>query len=210
MKVLVANLGSTSFKYRLFDMTYERQLARGGVERIGSPESRCFVEIGSYRGESIQSIPVHGVAVEACIAQLTDPEHGCIQNASEISAIGFKAVHGGRLSGVQRIDAHVLAAMDEMNSVGAGAQSALYGGYETVGQHVSDPSGGCVRNRLSHQTIPEAWKRYALPASIAESLPIRKWGFHGASHRTFSVRMAQLLGRGDARIISCHLGVAHR
>ena len=116
MKVLVANLGSTSFKYRLFDMSNERQLARGGVERIGSPESRCFVEIGEYRGELTQSVPNHGTAVDACISQLTHSTHGCLQNASEISAIGFKAVHGGRLSGVQRIDEKVLAAMDEMNS----------------------------------------------------------------------------------------------
>ena len=92
MKVLVANLGSTSFKYRLFDMSDERQLARGGVERIGSSESRCFVEIGEYRGEMTKSIPVHGVAVEACISQLTDPTHGCIKDASEISAIGFNTM----------------------------------------------------------------------------------------------------------------------
>ncbi len=99
MKVLVSNLGSTSFKYRLYDMTNEQQLARGGVERIGAPESRCFVEIGSYRAEMTQSVPNHGVAVDACIAQLTDPQNGCIRDASEISAIGFKAVHGGRISG---------------------------------------------------------------------------------------------------------------
>ena len=83
----------------------------GSRPSIGSSESRCFVEIGEYRGEMTKSIPVHGVAVEACISQLTDPTHGCIKDASEISAIGFKAVHGGRLSGVQRIDEKVLAAM---------------------------------------------------------------------------------------------------
>jgi acetate kinase len=205
MKVLVANLGSTSFKYRLFDMSDERQLARGGVERIGSPESRCFVEIGSYRGESIQSIPVHGVAVEACIAQLTDPERGCIQHASEISAIGFKAVHGGRLSGVQRIDAQVLAAMDEMNSVAPAHNPPYMAAMKQLASMSQIPLVAAFETDF-HQTIPEAWKRYALPAGIAESLPIRKWGFHGASHRYISVRMAQLLGRSDARIISCHLG----
>ena len=73
MKVLVANLGSTSFKYRLFDMADERQLARGGIERIGSAESRCFVEIGGRRHERRLRVPDHAEAVRQCLAQLTDP-----------------------------------------------------------------------------------------------------------------------------------------
>jgi acetate kinase len=206
MKVLVANLGSTSFKYRLFDMSNEQQLARGGVERIGSPESRCFVEIGEYRGELTQSVPNHGTAVGACISQLTHPTHGCLQDAAEISAIGFKAVHGGRLSGVQRIDDKVLAAMDEMNSV-APAHNPPY--MAAMKQLASMSSGIPLVAAFEtdfHQSIPEAWKRYAIPASIANALPIRRWGFHGASHRFIGWRTAQLLGRSDARIISCHLG----
>ena len=206
MKVLVANLGSTSFKYRLFDMSNERQLARGGVERIGSPESRCFVEIGDYRGELTQSVPNHGTAVEACISQLTHPTHGCLQNASEISAIGFKAVHGGRLSGVQRIDDKVLAAMDEMNSVAPAHNPPYMAAMKQLASMSSHIPLVAAFETDFHQTIPEAWKRYAIPASIANALPIRRWGFHGASHRYIGWRMAQLLGRSDARIISCHLG----
>ncbi|MGC4005395.1 MAG: hypothetical protein QM811_20660 [Pirellulales bacterium] len=99
MKVLVANLGSTSFKYRLYDMADERQLARGGVERIGSAESRCFVEIGGARRELTMRVPDHAVAVRACLDQLTDPEAGCLASADEVAAIGFKAVHGGTYSG---------------------------------------------------------------------------------------------------------------
>ena len=82
MKVLVANLGSTSFKYRLFDMSPEqtgapaRQLARGGVERIGSPSSPCSVEIGAFKGSLEMEVPHHGIAVRACIQQLTDAENG--------------------------------------------------------------------------------------------------------------------------------------
>ena len=102
MKILVANLGSTSFKYRLFDMQQQRQLARGGIERIGSPESLCSVEIGEYRAEQVSKVPDHAVAVQHCLDQLTDVEHGCLVNANEVAAIGFKAVHGGKLSGVQR------------------------------------------------------------------------------------------------------------
>ena len=206
MKVLVANLGSTSFKYRLFDMSNEQQLARGGVERIGSPESRCFVEIGEYRGELTQSVPNHGTAVEACISQLTHPTHGCLQDASEISAIGFKAVHGGRLSGVQRIDDKVLAAMDEMNSVAPAHNPPYMAAMKQLASMSSNIPLVAAFETDFHQSIPEAWKRYAIPTSIANALPIRRWGFHGASHRFIGWRTAQLLGRSDARIISCHLG----
>ena len=206
MKVLVANLGSTSFKYRLFDMSNERQLARGGVERIGSPESRCFVEIGEYRGELTQSVPNHGTAVDACISQLTHSTHGCLQNASEISAIGFKAVHGGRLSGVQRIDEKVLAAMDEMNSVAPAHNPPYMAAMKQLASMSSYIPLVAAFETDFHQSIPEAWKRYAIPANIANALPIRRWGFHGASHRYIGWRTAQLLERSDARIISCHLG----
>ena len=206
MKVLVANLGSTSFKYRLFDMSTEQQLARGGVERIGSPESRCFVEIRDYRGELTQPVPNHGTAVDACISQLTHPTHGCLQDASEIGAIGFKAVHGGRLSGVQRIDEKVLAAMDEMNSVAPAHNPPYMAAMKQLASMSSHIPLVAAFETDFHQTIPEAWKRYAIPASIANALPIRRWGFHGASHRFIGWRTAQLMGRSDARIISCHLG----
>src|SRR5437868_14003739 len=125
MKILVANLGSTSFKYRLFDMADERQLARGGVERIGSSESPCFVEIGGKKTELTAKVPDHAAAVRQCLAQLTDPAAGCLQTASEVAAIGFKAVLGGRISGVQRVASDVVAAMDEMNLV-APAQNRPY------------------------------------------------------------------------------------
>ncbi len=206
MKVLVANLGSTSFKYRLFDMADERQLARGGVERIGSPVSRCFVEIGEHRAETNESVPNHGVAVDACIRQLTNPDGGCLKDASEISAIGFKAVHGGRISGVQIIDDRVLEAMEEMNSVAPAHNPPYMAAMRQLANMASKIPLVAAFETGFHQTIPDAWKRYAIPDSIAETLPIRKWGFHGASHRFIGWRTAQLLGRSDARVISLHLG----
>src|SRR5262245_18819518 len=110
MKILVANLGSTSFKYRLFDMAEGSQLARGGVERIGAAESKCFVEIGGRRKELSARVADHVVAAEMCVRQLCDPEIGCLKHAGDVSAIGFKAVHGGRISGVQRVTSDVLSA----------------------------------------------------------------------------------------------------
>jgi acetate kinase len=129
-----------------------------------------------------------------------------LQDASEISAIGFKAVHGGRLSGVQRINDKVLAAMDEMNSVAPAHNPPYMAAMKQLASMSSNIPLVAAFETDFHQSIPEAWKRYAIPASIADALPIRRWGFHGASHRFIGWRTAQLLGRSDARIISCHLG----
>jgi acetate kinase len=206
MKVLVANLGSTSFKYRLFDMSTEKQLARGGVERIGSSVSRCTVEIGDYRGELEMAVPHHGVAVRACVQQLTDPQHGCLNNPNEISAIGFKAVHGGRLQGVFRINEEVLQAMEEVSSVAPAHNPPYLAAMRQLAETVPDIPLVAAFETDFHRTIPEARKYYALPKAWTDALPIRKWGFHGASHRFIATRAAQLLGRDDARVISCHLG----
>src|SRR5947208_13451585 len=84
MKVLVANLGSTSFKYRLFDMSNESQLARGGIDRIGQAASACFIEIGGRREETTQPVSDHAAAVRMCLDQLTHPEYGCLKSVGEV------------------------------------------------------------------------------------------------------------------------------
>jgi len=206
MKILVANIGSTSFKYRLFDMQDERQLARGGIERIGSPESRCFVEVGSNRREMTLQVPDHAEAVRQCLGQLTDPEHGCLQDASEVSAIGFKAVHGGRLTGVQRVTPEVLQAMEEMNAVAPAHNPPYIAAMRQLGQQLPEIPLVAAFETDFHQTIPEANRYYAVPYEWAEKALVRRYGFHGASHRYIATRTAELLGRDDLRIISCHLG----
>ena len=117
MKILVANLGSTSFKYRLFDMTTEKVLARGGVERIGAPKSRSYAQ--TERGSSEKEVPVpdHAAAVEACLHLLADPRVGVLKDSAELTAIGFKAVHAQQMTGVRRVDGKVLAAMEAYNDV---------------------------------------------------------------------------------------------
>ena len=113
MKILVANLGSTSFKYSLYDMDGERLLARGRVERIGEASSPCQISIGDFKKEENVSAPNHGVAVRECLRQLTDPETGCLQSADEIAGIGFKAVFAYGYTGVQPVTDELLAAMEE-------------------------------------------------------------------------------------------------
>jgi len=206
MKILVANLGSTSFKYRLFDMSDERQLARGGVERIGSPESRCFVEIGDRRQELTAQVPDHAVAVRQCLDQLTDPETGCLNEASEVAAIGFKAVHGGRYSGVQRVTADVLAAMEEMNPVAPAHNPMYIRAMRLLSEKLPDIPLVAAFETGFHATVADSLRYYGVPYEWAEDYQIKRWGFHGASHRYIATRTAELLGRDDLRVISCHLG----
>lgn len=203
--VLVANLGSTSFKYRLFDMTDERCLARGFVDRIGGEESSCSVEIGDWSEERTMVVPDHGVAVAACLEQLTDPEHGVLEDADQVAAIGFKAVHGGRLSGVFVVDDDVLDAMAEMNAAAPAHNPPYIAAMKTLRDRFPQLPLVAAFETDFHRTIPASRREYAIPRQWANEYHIRKYGFHGASHRYVATRSAELLGP-DARIISCHLG----
>jgi acetate kinase len=205
MKILVANLGSTSFKYRLFDMAGNVQLARGGIERIGSPESSCVVEVGGRRREDVLRVPDHAEAVRQCLAQLTDGENGCLKNAAEVSAIAFKAVHGGRFSGVQRVTPEVIAAMEEMNDVAPAHNPPYIKAMRLLGERMPDIPLVAAFETDFHRTIPDGNRYFAVPYDWAEQALVRRFGFHGASHRYIAERTAELLGPG-LRIISCHLG----
>jgi acetate kinase len=206
MKILVANLGSTSFKYRLFEMDGERQLARGGIERIGSPESPCVVEIGGARREQTACVPDHAAAVRQCLEQLTDRQIGCLQDAAEVSAIGFKAVHGGAISGVQRVTPEVLAAMEEMSEVAPAHNPPYIAAMRLLGEKLPEMPLVAAFETGFHDTVPDRNRTYPAPYEWAEKYHVRRWGFHGASHRYIATRTAEILGRADARIISCHLG----
>lgn len=206
MKILVANLGSTSFKYRLFDMRDERQLARGGTERIGSELSRSFVEIGEHAWEEESPVPDHAVAVRRCLEQLTDGERGCLRDASEVAAIGFKAVHAGRISGVQRVTDDVLAAMEEMSDAAPAHNPPYIKAMRLLNERLPEIPLVAAFETGFHQTIPPRNKLYAAPYDWSHEFHIQRWGFHGASHRYISGRIAEILGRNDLRVISCHLG----
>lgn len=206
MKVLVANLGSTSFKYRLFDMDDGRQLARGGVERIGAERSDAFVEVGGARSDLTVEAPDHAAAVEQCLLQLTNPETGCLASVDEVSAIGFKAVHGGRAGGVTRVTPEVLEAMEEMAQVAPAHNPPYVAAMRQVHDKLPQIPLVAAFETGFHLTIPPRLKHYAAPIEWAEEYGIRRWGFHGASHRYVAQRTAELLGRDDLRVVSCHLG----
>jgi acetate kinase len=206
VKILVANLGSTSFKYRLFDTDRDVQLARGGVERIGAESSAAFVEIGGKRRETKVAAPNHAAAVEVCLAQLTDPHHGCLTDPCEVAAIGFKAVLGGRFDGVCRVNREVLAAMEAMNRVAPAHNPPYIAAMRQLHEQLPQIPLVAAFETGFHATIPDRLRQYAVPFEWAAEFQVRRWGYHGASHRYVAERTAKLLKRNDLRVISCHLG----
>ena len=236
MKVLVANLGSTSFKYRLFDMSDESQLARGGIDRIGQAASACFVEIGGRREETTQPVNDHAAAVRMCLDQLTHREYGCLKSVSEVAAIGFKAVFAGNLSGVRIVDDTLLAKMEDFADI-APAHNPMYAkAMRQLRSAFPEIPLVAALETAFHETIPPENRLYAIPYEWSEEYEIKRWGFHGASHRYLNTRIAELMSdrqaseaasaprfavgspnnRGadaaplaktnDLRVITCHLG----
>ncbi len=206
MKILVANLGSTSFKYRLFDMTDEQVLARGGVERIGSDRSRCYVEAGAVRDETQEAVSDHAAAVRMCLRQLSEPRLGCLKDPAELAAIGFKAVHAQGISGVQRVDERVLQAMEAFSDVAPAHNPPYVKAMRLLAEKLPRIPLVAAFETGFHKDIPAAQRLYGVPFEWANLYGIQRWGFHGASHRYIAERTAQLLRKPEAKIISCHLG----
>jgi len=227
MKILVANLGSTSFKYRLFDLPASRgavggrELARGGVERIGAAESRVYASTaaappaagnGAHGGgptklEAVMPVPDHAVALQAALDQLTAPG-GPLASVDEVAAVGFKAVHGGRVSGVVRVTPDVLEAMEEMALVAPAHNPPYVRAMRLLGERMPRVPLVAAFETGFHATIPARNALYAVPTEWAEKHLVKRWGFHGASHRFVAERMQALVPAGPhgRRVISCHLG----
>ncbi len=214
MNLLVANLGSTSFKYRLFDLPdtagdagAERELARGGVERIGAAESRVFASIGGRSIETAMPVPDHAVALQAALVQLT-AEGGPLKSVDDVAAVGFKAVHGGRVSGVVRVSPDVLAAMEEMAAVAPAHNPPYVRAMRLLGERMPGVPLVAAFETGFHATIPDRNALYAVPTDWVEKHLVRRWGFHGASHRFVAERLGVLVAPTGQlqRAISCHLG----
>lgn len=217
MKILIANLGSTSFKYRLFDVSAEtdtsgdeRELARGGVERIGSQESRVYASLDNEAAqvnqiETIQPIPDHGVALEAAITLLT-AEGGPLSSIADVAAIGFKAVHGGKAGGVVRVNDAVLDAMEEMADVAPAHNPPYVKAMKQLAERFPNVPLIAAFETGFHSTIPERNAQYAVPTEWLEKHLVRRWGFHGASHRFIAERLTEIMEQRPLRAVQCHLG----
>lgn len=203
MKILVANLGSTSFKYRLFDMADEKLMARGCVERIGSERSPCKAQAGSRSEEVVQPVPDHAVAVRLCLKQLADL--GCLANPGELAAIGFKAVHAQGMSGVQRVNDKVLSAMEGYSDIAPAHNPPYVKAMRLLAKELPEIPLVAAFETGFHETIEPRHRLYAVPLEWF-NYGIKRWGFHGASHRYIAERTSELLNNPEAKIISCHLG----
>jgi acetate kinase len=208
VKILVANLGSTSFKYRLYDLNEESEtlLARGSVERIGSDQAKATFRSDKGEVELVEPIADHGAAMQICLDQLTDPAIGVLVSPEEVAAVGFKAVHARNLTGVHRVTEDVLAAMEAFADVAPAHNPPYTKAMRMLAERFPRLPLVAAFETGFHRTIPEPLQRYAVPDHWATAYGIRRWGFHGASHRYIAGRMAELLGRSDAKLISCHLG----
>ncbi|MDA0832881.1 MAG: acetate/propionate family kinase [Planctomycetota bacterium] len=206
MKILVANLGSTSFKYRLFDFPSERQLARGGIDRIGQPVSHCVVDIDTHHDQTDRNIPDHAAAVSMCLEHLTHPDWGCLKDVSEVAAIGFKAVFAGKMSGIRIVTEELLQVMEQFSDVAPAHNPPYANAMRQLQKAFPQIPLVAALETAFHETIPPENRAYAIPYEWQEEYGIQRWGYHGASHRYIGGRVAQLMQRDDLRVISCHLG----
>jgi acetate kinase len=204
MNVLVANLGSTSFKYKLFDLSAgERVLAQGEAERIGEGQSSWAIEADGQKHEGQATLNDHGEAIELHLTQLAAV--GALAGSDSVDAIGFKAVHGGPISGAVPVDDHVLQTMDDFADVAPAHNPPYTAAMRALREKMPDVPQVAAFETAFHQTIPAKRQAYAVPYHWIEQLGIRRYGFHGASHRYIATRMQQLAPEAR-RVINCHLG----
>lgn len=210
MKILVLNCGSSSIKYKLFDMTSGEVMAQGGIEKIGLPGA--FLKLTDKDGKKVvieREIPGHQEGIEFILSVLTDATYGCIKDYKEIDAVGHRVVHGG-----EEFASSVLINQDVINKViecsdlaplhnpanlkGVRAMEALIPGIPQV----------AVFDTAFHQTMPDYAYMYGLPYEMYKKYGVRRYGFHGTSHRYVSKRVCDFLGINPegSKIITCHIG----
>ena len=207
MKILIANVGSTSFKFKLYDMSTEMILAQGRIENIGSSDSRCRLTAGEKSIESVRAFPRYEDAIAECIDFITGAENGPLSDLSELGAVGFKTVHGKGMSECRLLDRHTLEAMEEYNFLAPAHNPPYIRAIKIFAEMVSVPLVALFEPAF-HRTIPEYAYTYGIPRDLAQKHSIRKYGFHGASHRYISERAPVFAGLNPERVrlISCHLG----
>lgn len=190
MKILVANIGSTSFKWRLYDMPGEAALAEGSTERIGAKGGSC---------------PDHAAAVSACLEGLSGPG-GPLSRLDELGAVGFKTVHARGIGGCRVVDEGVLRAMEDYSFLLPAHNPPYVSAMRAFGKSVPQVPLVAVFETAFFEGLPEWAVTYAVPPAWREREHFRRFGFHGASHQWASDRAQALAGRPGLRHVSCHLG----
>lgn len=209
MKVLVINAGSSSIKYQLYGMPDAQVLAKGFVENIGDPTSRLSHSCGDHTMSRQETVPDHEEAMDLILNTLVDGGTGAVQSLSEIKAVGHRVVHGGEeFTGSVIIDDRVLASIERFCDL-----APLHNPHNLVGiraamHKLPDAAQVACFDTAFHTSIPRVAHMYALPYEFYDRFRIRRYGFHGTSHRYVARRAAALMKRGKYEInaITCHLG----
>ncbi len=211
MKVLVINCGSSSLKYQIIDMTDESVIAKGKCDKINLDGSfiqyKCPAKNVSFEKE----VPMknHSEAIKVLIAELTNEEYGAVKDVSEISAVGHRLVHGGELfSESVIITEEVIAAVESCNDLAPLHNPANIVGVRACQELMPNVPMVAVFDTAFHQTMPKEAYLYGLPYEYYEKYKVRRYGFHGTSHRYVTLRAAEILGKKpeELNIVSCHLG----
>lgn len=210
MKILVLNCGSSSIKYKLYNMDDHSVMAAGGAERIGLDEA--FVKVTMPDGEKkkiMHDMPDHKEGVNFVFSLLTDPEIGAIKSLDEIDAVGHRIVQGGDLFEKSVIvDESVERGIESLCDLAPVHNAGHLKGIRAVDKLMPDVPQVCVFDNAFHSTMPNYAYLYAVPYELYEKYHVRRYGFHGTSHRYVSQRVCEFLGRdiSTQRIITCHIG----
>jgi len=210
MKVLVFNCGSSSIKYKLIDMEKHYMLAQGGIEKIGMTDS--FLKLVTPEDKKVvleKSIPDHQTGVDFILEVLTSPENGCLKSLKEIDAVGHRVVHGGeKFNASIRIDQAVIDQIRECFDLAPLHNPANLIGIEAAEKSLPGIPQVAVFDTAFHQTMPPKAYMYGLPYEYYEKYAIRRYGFHGTSHRYVSKKACDILGvkYEDQKIITAHIG----
>lgn len=210
MKILVLNCGSSSIKYKLYNMDDHSVMAAGGAERIGLDEA--FVKVTMPDGEKkkiMHDMPDHKEGVNFVFSLLTDPEIGAIKSLDEIDAVGHRIVQGGDLFEKSVIvDESVERGIESLCDLAPVHNAGHLKGIRAVDKLMPDVPQVCVFDNAFHSTMPDYAYLYAVPYELYENYHVRRYGFHGTSHRYVSQRVCEFLGRdiSTQRIITCHIG----
>jgi acetate kinase len=209
MKILVLNSGSSSLKYQLIDMENEKVLAKGNYERIGIEGSFVTHKVGGEKYKYERNAKNHEEAISFVLAQFTDSEHGVISSLDEITAVGHRVVHGGeKFNKSVVITDEVLETIKECIPLAPLHNPAALIGIEACIKVMPGKKNVAVFDTAFHQTLPKERYIYPIPYKYYEKYGIRKYGFHGTSHRYVSARVAELMGKpvDNLKTIVCHLG----
>ena len=210
MKIFVVNCGSSSIKYQLIDMNDESVMAKGLVERIGIEGSvLTHTPAGKDKVRLESEIPDHVDGIKKVLAALVDPNHGVIKSMDEIDAVGHRVVHGGEIfSESVVINDEVLAKIEGLSDMAPLHQPPNVAGIRACQKLMPNTPQVAVFDTAFHQTMPPVAYMFGVKYEEYEKYGIRKYGFHGTSHRFVAARAAEMLGKdiADTKIITCHLG----